>query len=96
MANIESEMVGYEEALASVAELEIEVVGKARGDDPENANLELMARTAVIVDAMETTVGALFGRTREQVHEDIGHLDPMIIQNAMQKIALLHAEEALS
>lgn len=52
-----------------------------------------MADTATMIDAMETTVAALFGETREQVREDMGQLDPQIVQNAMHKLAMLHAEQ---
>ena len=47
----------------------------------------------MMIDAMETTVAALFGGTREQVREDMGQLDPQIVQNAMHKLAMLHAEQ---
>lgn len=89
----EHKLVSYQHALASVAVLEIEVVGQARSADPNNEDPDLMTKTATMIDAMETTVAALFGETREQVHEDMGQLDPAIVQNAMQKLAMLHAEQ---
>jgi len=89
----EQKLVSYQHALASVAVLEVEAVGQARSVDPDAADGELMAKTAVMIDAMETTVAALFGETREQVREDMGQLDPQIVQNAMRKLAMLHAEQ---
>lgn len=89
----EKKLVSYQHALASVAVLEIEVTSQARSIDPDNADSDLMANTAMMIDVMETTVAALFGETREQVREDMGQLDPQIIQNAMNKLVMLHAEQ---
>ncbi len=91
----ENKTISYQEALASVAVLEIEVVSQARSIDANNEDSALMEKTATMIDAMETTVGALFGETRDRVHEDVGQLDPSIVQNAMQKLAMLHAEQGL-
>ena len=86
--------ITYQEAIQQVAIAELELLGQAKSLDPKGINRALKDKTALMVDAMETTVALLFSSTRDEVHEDIGSLDQATIQNAMQKMAMYHAEQS--
>ena len=87
--------ITFAEAIRQVAIAELELLGQAKSLDPKGINQALKDKTALMVDAMETTVAVLFDTTREDVHEHIGQLDPSAMQNAVQKMALYHAEQGL-
>ena len=90
-----TESITFLEAIQQVAVAELELIGQAKSLDPKGINQALKDKTALMVDAMETTVAVLFNTTREEVHEHIGQLDPSAMQNAVQKMALYHAEQGL-
>lgn len=90
MTEQEIRAIPYNDALVATAMLQLELVGQANNLDPNNSNEELMARTALAVNATEALVAMLFERSAEQVHEDIAQLDPAIIQKAIQNLAIAH------
>ena len=87
--------ITFDEAVQQVAIAELELIGQAKSLDPKGINQALKDKTALMVDAMETTVAVLFSTTREEVHESIGQLDPTAMHNAVEKMALYHAEQGL-
>lgn len=84
--------ITYQEALDALAICEVETVSESQRLDPRNENADLMAKTAAMIDAIETYVGLLFDVDRETLREDVGRTDPKIIKSYMDKRAMRHME----
>lgn len=84
--------ISYQEALDALAIAEVETVSESQRLDPRNENTDLMAKTAAMIDAIETYVGLLFDVDRETLREDVGRVDPKIVKSYMDKRAMRHME----
>ena len=56
-------------------------------------NFPRLNGSTAMVPLGQAIASVMLGETREQVREDMGQLDPQIVQNAMRKLAMLHVEQ---
>lgn len=87
--------VSYEDAVATLAVVKLEVVGEARRIDPEGADHALLEKTTLMLDAMETYACVLFDVDRDRLKDDLGQVDPSIVQRYRQDRVMMAAEESM-
>lgn len=88
------ETVTYQDAVNALAIAELEVAGEARRIDPNGTDRDLMAKTASLIDAMETYVCVLFEVEHDDLRDAVGQVDQAVIQKYLQKRAMMAAEES--